>query len=75
MDAELVEDLPSVAQDIHQVGDRRPLVPADVRDARLQQRLGDGEDPLDVEDVSLAPSQLLNLDGKGPFGHARLPSW
>jgi hypothetical protein len=40
---------------------RRALVAADIRDARLKQRLGDGEDRLDVERLAVAELQLFDF--------------
>ena len=55
VDAELVEDVLGVGQHVDQVRDRRALIAADIADAGLQQRLGDGEDAFAMEDVSPAP--------------------
>jgi hypothetical protein len=42
MDAEFEHQLVRIGEHVHQVADRRPLIAADIGDARLQQRLGDG---------------------------------
>ena len=41
--------------------DGRALIAADIGDAGLQQRLGDGEDPLAAKFLALAQPQLLDL--------------
>jgi hypothetical protein len=69
--APLVEDalLLGVAEDVHQVGDRRALVATDVGDAGLQQRLGDGEDALATEGLASAGAQVLDLLRERSLGH------
>ncbi len=49
MDAEFVEDVLGVGQHVHEVGNRSPLVAADVAHPRLQQRLGHRQDAFAVE--------------------------
>ena len=46
MHAELAQNVLRVGKHVHQMADRRALVAADIADAVLQQRLGDGEDAL-----------------------------
>ena len=46
---------------VHHVRHRRALVAADVGDAGLQQRLGDGEDRLAVEGLAVAELELLDF--------------
>ena len=54
MHAELVEQVLRVDQHVDQMRDRRALVAADIGHARLQQRLGDGEDAFAVEGLAVA---------------------
>src|SRR6478672_1809786 len=70
-DAVFDEDVLGVGEDVHQVRDRRALVAGDVRDARLEQRLGDGEDALAMEDLAGAQAELLDLFDERPLSHAR----
>ena len=53
MHPQFIQQALGVRQHIHQVGHRRPLVAADVRNPGLQQGLGHREDPLPVEHLSL----------------------
>ena len=61
MHAELVHVGLGLHHHVEQVRHRRALVAADVGHARLQQRLGDGEDALAVEGVARAQAQALDL--------------
>ena len=61
MDAELGHDVLGVDQHVEQVRHRRALIAADIAHARLQQRLGDGEDALAVEFGAVAEPQRLHL--------------
>ena len=61
MHAEFIEDFARVVQHVQQVRHRRALVAADVGDARLQQRLGHGEDALAMEHRAVAEAQLANF--------------
>ncbi len=72
MDAELVEHVLGVGEHIHEMRDRRPLVAADIRHARLQQRLGDGENSLAAEFVTVAQLEILHFACKRPFRHESL---
>ena len=65
MDAELVEQVLRFDQHVHQMRDRRALVTADIGHARLQDRLGDREDALAVEDVAIAQPQRAHFLGEG----------
>ena len=67
--AQLGEDVVGVGQHVHQMGDRRALVAGDVRHARLQQRLGHGQDALAVEHLALAQAQLGHLCRERTFSH------
>src|SRR5438552_17451619 len=51
------------------MGDRRALIARDVRHARLQQRLGDGQDRLAVEFLAGAERELLDLLLEGTLSH------
>src|SRR6185295_10317484 len=70
--AELVEDAARVVQHVHDVRHRRALVAADVGHARLEQRLGDGEDRLAVEYLAVGELQLLDFLFERPFHYTRL---
>jgi hypothetical protein len=61
-----------VGQHVHQVRDRRALVAADIPDAGLQQRLGDGQNSLTLETFSGLQLQRLNFLGKRTLRHATL---
>ncbi len=77
MHAKLGHDVLGVHQHVEQVGDRRALVAADVRDARLQQRLGDRQDAFAAEGLAVPQLERLHFllerafhgrpaDGLGP---------
>ncbi len=68
MDAELIKYGFCIGQHIHQMGNRRALIAADIGHAGLKQRLGDGEDTLAVKCLALAETQQLHLFSEGPFG-------
>ena len=61
MDAELVEQVLRFDQHVDQMRDRRALVAADIGHARLQDRLGDGQDALAAEDLAVAEAQRAHL--------------
>jgi hypothetical protein len=65
--AQRVDVGPRLHHHVEQVRHRRALVAADVGHARLQQRLGDGEDALAVEGGACAQLQLLDLFGELDF--------
>jgi hypothetical protein len=65
--AQLVEQLARIGQHVHEVRHRRALVAADVGDAGLQQRLGDGEDALAGEGLAGAKPQLGDFRLEGSF--------
>jgi len=73
MNAEVFHHLPCVGEDVHEVRDRRALIAGDIRDAGLQQRLGDGENALSAKDLAGAEAQVLNFALKGPFRHRSAP--
>src|SRR5207249_9385979 len=54
-----------------QVAHRRALVAADVGDARLQQRLGHGQDAFAIEGLAGAQPQALDLLVERDFSHGR----
>ena len=61
MHAEHGEQILGLHHDVEQVRDRRTLVTADIAHARLQQRLGNGQDSLAAEGVSRTEFQRLNF--------------
>src|SRR4030095_5689389 len=61
-----------VGQDVDQVRNRRTRIAADVAHAGLEQRLGDGEDPLATEEITGAVSELLDVLRERPLPHAAL---
>ena len=69
MNVELTQDLFGVGEHIHQMRDRRALVARDVSDARLQQRLGDGEDALAAELLPVTELEVLHFLRERSFGH------
>ena len=71
MDAEVAEQALRLHQHVEQVAHRRALVAADIGDARLQQRLGDGEDAFAVEGLAGAEPQALDLLVERDFSHVR----
>ena len=73
VDAERVQDLAGVVEDVHHVGDRCPLVAAHVGHPGLEQGLRDREDPLTVEDVAVAEGEGPNLLRKASFRHVVPP--
>jgi len=72
MHAVLVHDLLRFGEHVDQMRHRRALIAADIRDARLERRLGDGEDALAFENVTLPQLEGLHFFGKRPFGHSPL---
>ena len=54
MDAELGHDVLRIDQHVEQMRDRRALIAADIGHARLQQRLGDGQDAFAAEGLAVA---------------------
>ena len=65
--AELVQVVARLHHHVQQVRDRRALVAADIGHARLQQRLGHGEDALAVKGLAVAEPQRLYLFSELPF--------
>ncbi len=61
VNAQLVEQILGVGQHVNQMRDRRALIAADVRHARLQQRFGDGEDALAMKLLALTQAQRLHF--------------
>jgi hypothetical protein len=57
MNPELIENDFCVGQNVHEVRDGRTLIAAHVGHARLQQRLGDGENALTVKFLAFAQAQ------------------
>ena len=73
MDAEVAHHVLGVGEHVHQMRDRRALIAGDIRDAGLQQRLGDRENALAAKDVAGLKSQVLNFALEGPFRHRLAP--
>ncbi len=61
MHAEVSEQIFSIHHDVEQVRNRRALIAADIAHARLQQRLGDGEDTLAAKHFAGAEPQRIDL--------------
>ena len=61
MDAEFLEVVLGIDHHVEQVRHRRALIAADIGHPRLQQRLGDGENALAVEDLAVAEPQGLHF--------------
>ena len=72
MDAEIGHDVLGVDQHVHEMRHRRALIAADIGHARLQQRLGDGQDAFAAKHLALAQAQRLNLFFERAFGHVSL---
>jgi hypothetical protein len=72
VDAVLVHDLLRFGEHVDQMRHRRALIAADIGDARLERRLGDGEDALALENLALPQLEGLHFLGKRPFGHSPL---
>ena len=68
-DAQIIERLTCIREHVHQVRDRSALVATDIADARLQQRLGDGEDRFAFESLTRRELQRLDFLGKRSFSH------
>ena len=74
MHAELAENVLRIGQHVHQMRDRRALIAADIADAGLQQRLGDGENAFAAEFLAVAELEVLDLAGERAFSHDAFPS-
>ena len=61
MNAEVSQNVPGIGKHVHQMGNRRALVAADVRYTGLKQRLGDGENALAMKDIAVAELKALDL--------------
>ena len=61
MHAEIGQQILGIHHDVEQMRDRRALVAADIADARLQQRLGDGEDALAAKGLAGAEPQRIHF--------------
>ena len=64
MHAEIVEHVLGVGKYVHQMRDGRTLIAADIGDAGLQKRLGDRENALAAEGLSLLQLQVLDFPGE-----------
>ena len=67
--AETLHFVLGLDQHVEQMPHRRALIAADIGDAGLQQRLGDGDDALAVKRIAVAELQLLDFAFEGDFGH------
>ncbi len=61
MHAEIGEKLVGIHHDIEQMRHRRALIAADIADAGLQQRLGDGEDAFAAKGLAGAEPQRIHF--------------
>ena len=64
MHAEFAQNVLRVGQHVHEMADRRALVAADITDAALQQRLGDGQNAFAGEFLAVAQPQLFDFLGE-----------
>ncbi len=64
MDPELPHHVLGIDEHVDQVRHRRALIAADIAHARLQQRLGDGDDAFAVKGLAVAEPELLDLLAK-----------
>ena len=62
----------AVFEHVDQMGDGGAGIAADIGHAGLQQRLGDGENALAAESISVAEPEVLDFARERTFGHARL---
>ena len=74
VNTKLLQDVVGVGQDVHQVRDRRTLVTRHIRHARLQQRLGDGQNAFAAKLLTFAQAQLQHFSGKRAFSHGGVRS-
>ena len=74
MHAQVCEYVLGLQQHIEQVADRRALVAADVADARLQQRLGDGQNALAAKLGARAKLQIADFLSERDFHGPMLPN-
>ena len=72
MNAQFVEHVLGVGEHVHQMRDRRALVTADIGHARLQERLGNGENAFAAKFLAFAEFEILHFAGKRSFRHERL---
>ena len=72
MHAELGHDLLRVGEHIHQMGNRRALIAADIGNAGLQQRLGDRENAFAAEFLAFSKFKILHFACKRSFCHESL---
>jgi len=67
MHAEIGEQILGVDHDVEQMRDRRPLVAADMADARLEQRFRDREDALAQKCLAGAKPERIHVFLEGAF--------
>ena len=72
MHAEIGQQILGVDHDVEQMRHRRALVAADIAHARLQQRLGDGEDAFAAKRLAVAEPQRIHFFLERPF-HQAIP--
>src|ERR1700722_18865925 len=72
MHAEVVQHILGVGQYVHQMGNRRALITADIGNAGLQQRLGDRENALAAEFLAFTKFKILHFACKRSFCHESL---
>ena len=72
-DAEFVEDILCVAQHVDEMRDGGAGIAADIGDAGLQQRLGDGEDAFATERIAVAEPEVFDFACERAFGHDQSP--
>ena len=66
---ERIEDFAGVVEHVHHVGDRRPLVAADVGHPGLEQGLGDRENAFPVEHLAVGEAEAAYLLREASFRH------
>ena len=71
----LIQDRAGIIQHVHQMADRRTLITADIGNAGLQQRLGDGENALAFEGITVAKPQNLDFLPETAFSHDAPRNW
>ena len=67
MDTELAHHVLGIDQHVDQMRHRRALIAADIAHARLQQRLGDGDDAFAVKGLAVAEPQELDFLAERTF--------
>jgi hypothetical protein len=73
-DPQVAQHVVGIGEHIDEMRDRRALIAGDVGDARLQQRLGDGENSLAAEFLPRAEPKFCDLAFERAFCHLRASS-